>query len=306
MFRSLKTPKAEKFRPRRPWVAVFLSLTVTGLGQVYNGDPKRGMINFGFVYLVLSSAFVVLAYLSTPVILGIIFLIAFSVVPIRIAMQAYRQCKAQYPGLPRPWYTERWALAGIWLFMVFIVQTSYSEGMRYFVQAFKIPAASMLPTLVPGDHILVRKAYYGLKTPFVDEILYPFTPPERGDIITFKFPQDESKMFIKRVIALPGETIEIREKVVYLNAQKLDEPYVVFDEFDPRAHLVSERDNFEPVTVPENEYFVMGDRRDHSLDSRFWGFVPANKITGKASVIYWSWDSDLKSIRWDRIGRPLS
>jgi signal peptidase I len=306
MFRSLNILKATRLRPRRPWVAVFLSLTVTGLGQFYNGQPKRGVVYFVLAYLLILYVFVVLAYLSTSIIPGIIILTGAAVYQIIIAMDAYRQCKAHDPERPRPWYTERLVLVNIWLFLFFAVQPLHKEGMRYFAQAFKVPAASMSPTILPGDHILVQKAYYGLKTPFVDEILYPFTPPQRGDIIIFKFPRDESKMFIKRVIGLSGDTIEIREKVVYLNGRKLDEPYAVYKEFDSEAHVVPDRDNLGPITVPENSYFVMGDNRDHSLDSRFWGYVSANKITGKVSVIYWSWDSDLESIRWNRIGQPVS
>lgn len=172
----------------------------------------------------------------------------------------------------------------------------------FFVQAFKIPSGSMLPTLQIGDHILVNKFIYGTKIPFTDRIIIPFKTPQRGDIIVFKFPEDEKKDFIKRVIGLPGDVVEIRDKRVYINGKPLDEPYAVHR--DPHLYPpgVQPRDNFGPIIVPNDSYFVMGDNRDYSLDSRYWGFVKLNKIKGKAFIIYWSWDGRDRWVRWERIG----
>ena len=175
----------------------------------------------------------------------------------------------------------------------------------FVVQAFKIPSGSMIPTLDIGDHILVNKFIYGVRLPFTDFTLVPIRHPERGDVVVFKFPKDESKDFIKRVIGLPGDTLEVKNKAVYVNGQKMDELYAVHDESGELSSLMQGRDNFGPVSVPKHSYFVMGDNRDHSLDSRFWGFVDESKIKGEAFIIYWSWNGEAKWVRWNRIGKLI-
>ena len=172
----------------------------------------------------------------------------------------------------------------------------------FVVQAFKIPSGSMLETLQIGDHILVNKFIYGTHVPFTHIVLFPLRDPARGDIVVFRFPMDEKRDFIKRVIGLPGDTVEIRNKVVYVNGKRLEDPYVVHRD---QNIIPGERDNFGPVTVPEGSYFVMGDNRDGSFDSRFWGFVKREQILGKALVIYWSWDRERHWPRFDRIGRVI-
>ncbi|EGB14926.1 signal peptidase I [Pseudodesulfovibrio mercurii] len=178
----------------------------------------------------------------------------------------------------------------------------------FIVQAFKIPSGSMLDTLQIGDHLLVSKFAYDVRLPsdiWLDttdgKVLMKTGDPQRGDIVVFLFPEDESKDFIKRVIGLPGETLEVRNKVVYINGQPLDEPYVLHT----KADTLPVRDNFGPVVVPEGTYFVMGDNREGSYDSRWWGPVKRQKIVGKALVIYWSWGS-LTDIRFNRIGTMLN
>lgn len=167
----------------------------------------------------------------------------------------------------------------------------------FVVQAFKIPSGSMLETLQIGDHLLVNKFCYGLRVPFTDVFIVEFDGPEFQDIIVFKFPEDESKDFIKRVIGLPGDSIEIRDKQVYRNGKKLSEPYVQHTD----SNILPQRDNLPQLKVPEDKYFVMGDNRDESYDSRFWGFVDRDKILGRSWLIYWSWEG-LGEIRWQRIG----
>jgi signal peptidase I len=175
----------------------------------------------------------------------------------------------------------------------------------FVVQAFKIPSGSMIPTLDIGDHILVNKFIYGVRLPFTDTVLIPLKTPERGDIIVFRFPKDESKDFIKRVVGVPGDTIEVKNKDLYLNGQKQDEPYTLHGDNSSIPLSIQDRDNFGPVSVPQNAYFVMGDNRDHSLDSRFWGFVDFSKVKGQAFLIYWSWDKEAKWVRWNRIGKLI-
>ena len=172
----------------------------------------------------------------------------------------------------------------------------------FVIQAFKIPSGSMIPTLKIGDHILVNKFIYGTKLPFTDRIIIPLKRPNRGDIIVFKFPDDEKKDFIKRVIGLPGDIVEIKGKGVYINGSLIDDSYAVHS--DPMVYPsgIQPRDNFGPLTVPQDSYFVMGDNRDFSLDSRYWGFVKLNKIKGKAFIIYWSWNGEERWVRWERIG----
>lgn len=160
----------------------------------------------------------------------------------------------------------------------------------FVIQAFKIPTGSMIPTLVVGDHILVNKFIYGVKVPFTDEKILPLKEPEREDIIVFKYPEDPSRDFIKRIVAVGGDTIESKDKVIYINGKPVKEPYVQHTDDSIRPGGVEPRDNFGPITVPEDEYFVMGDNRDQSYDSRYWGFVDEKAIKGEALIIYWSWD----------------
>jgi signal peptidase I len=172
----------------------------------------------------------------------------------------------------------------------------------FIVQAFKIPSGSMLPTLQIGDHILVNKLRYGLRLPIVGKRVVKLADPRTGDIIVFVYPVDPQKDFIKRVVAGPGQTVEVRHKRVYVDGEPLDESYAHFADGPGDDSRLTPRDNYGPVTVPEDKAFVMGDNRDRSYDSRFWGFVPLDDVRGKAFMIYWSWDGDDRWVRWERIG----
>jgi|UPI0003B5560B signal peptidase I (EC:3.4.21.89). Serine peptidase. MEROPS family S26A len=164
------------------------------------------------------------------------------------------------------------------------------------VQAYKIPSGSMIPTLLVGDYILVNRLAYGLRIPYY-KYIFKWGEIKRGDVIVFVFPEDPSKDFIKRVIALPSETIEIRKKKIYIDGKEIEDKWGFFsdDYFGPP------RDDFGPFKVPPGHVFVMGDNRDESNDSRFWGPVNIQNIKGKAFVIYFSWDSNEKSVRFNRI-----
>jgi signal peptidase I len=163
----------------------------------------------------------------------------------------------------------------------------------------------MKQTLQIGDHILVNKFLYGVKIPYWNKTIIPFKEPRRADIIVFKFPQDPSKDFIKRVIGVGGDVVESRDKQLYVNHKRVNHDFGVHT--DP--HIISgklrPRDNFGPITVPKNSLFVMGDNRDESFDSRFWGFVDLKAVNGKAFIIYWSWDKQDFGVRWNRLGRML-
>jgi len=178
----------------------------------------------------------------------------------------------------------------------------------FVVQAFKIPSGSMEDTLLIGDHLLVNKFIYGTQLPFSDDPVLAIRQPERGDIIVFEFPEDKDKSyfkrrdFIKRVVGLPGDTIEIRNKNVFVNGERYITPEAVYKDGNLTA---GPRDNMPPVTVPDDNYFVMGDNRDRSYDSRFWRFVDRSAIKGLAFIKYWSWDSEKFMPRWGRIGRMI-
>ncbi len=180
----------------------------------------------------------------------------------------------------------------------------------FVIQAFKIPSGSMKQTLQIGDHILVNKFIYGVKIPYVDKIIIPIKKPRHGDIIVFKYPENPDLDYIKRVVGIAGDVVQIRNKQLYINDKRINNRYSVH--IDPHIFPagITPRDNFGPVTVPENSLFVMGDNRDNSTDSRFWGFVDLKAVRGKAFIIYWSWnkynsDSLLNYVRWNRLGNIL-
>jgi signal peptidase I len=174
----------------------------------------------------------------------------------------------------------------------------------FVVQAFTIPSGSMMDTLLIGDYILVNKFLYGPEIPFTDVHLPGLREPQRGDIIVFKYPNDENRDFIKRIVALGGETVQVRDNKVLVNGRPLDEPYVKPGSFtsSPSGHC-GYLYGCEPTVVPRGAYFVMGDNRDNSQDSRYWGFVRGDKIRGKAFLIYWSWDGDRHWLRWRRLAK---
>ncbi len=181
------------------------------------------------------------------------------------------------------------------LFFAFIIRT-------FFIAAYKIPSGSMLDTLLIGDHLLVNKFTYGIKNPLSGGYLTEGNEPQIGDIIVFAYPQNNDIDYIKRIVGLPGDIIEIRDKQLIRNGEAVQEEYVRFSE--PNS-IIPVRDNMHALTVPEGKYFVMGDNRDNSEDSRYWGFVDKELIHGKAWRFYWSWDSEETRPRISRIGRAV-
>ena len=173
----------------------------------------------------------------------------------------------------------------------------------FIVQAFKIPSSSMEPTLLVGDHLLVYKFIYGIRIPYTDIKFLQYNKPKRGDIVVFIFPKDRRKDFIKRVIGTEGEKVEIIHNKIYINGKVIDDPWGHFTM--PRSSI----EDYSPVKVPEGSLFVMGDNRDNSQDSRFWGFVNINEVKGKAFIVYFSlnWDAQslLHKIRWTRLGKLI-
>lgn len=198
---------------------------------------------------------------------------------------------------------------------------------QFVIEAFKIPSGSMIPTLTIGDHLLVNKFVYGPRIPFTDIRIFNWKEPKRGEIIVFRYPEDESINYIKRVVGLQGDKIEIRKGKLLINDQPValtdisvpdgseqstaypfyTKPKLYNEQLGSIAHQMQYlRDqsnlNFGPILVPKESVFVMGDNRDNSKDSRVWGFVKYEKILGRALIIYWSWDGNGRWLRWERIG----
>lgn len=202
----------------------------------------------------------------------------------------------------------------------------------FIMEAFKIPSGSMEGTLRVGDFLLVNKLVYGAELPFTGKRLPAVRPPAHGDVIVFKWPPDPSKNFVKRLVGLPGDTLSMEEGTLLRNGVKVEERYVTRSDPDgdasgedfrwQRDHLVKtaeasiayhpSRNNWGPIVVPEHHLFVLGDNRDNSLDSRYWGFVPDSMVRGEPFVVYYSFSPDstdrfdwLKRVRWQRIGERI-
>ena len=170
----------------------------------------------------------------------------------------------------------------------------------FVLQPFTIPSGSMLNTLLIGDCVMVNKFIYGIKIPFTNEYIVEMNEPQRGDVVVFEYPRNPSDDYIKRIVGVPGDTLTMRDKVLYVNGVKVSEPYAIYSR--PGQNLP--QDNFGPVTIPAGEYFMMGDNRDDSSDSREWGTVKRNALVGKAWRLYWSSDG-LSNLRWERIGMAI-
>jgi signal peptidase I len=160
-------------------------------------------------------------------------------------------------------------------------------------QNYRIPSGAMSETLQIGDHIIV------------DKIRYKILQPKRGDIAVFPFPESPSKDFVFRIVALGGETLKLINKGVFINGKRINEPYATHSETHIIPKNVQPRDNYEPITIPKDSVFVMGDNRDQSYDSRFWGFVKKASLKGRVKSICWSWDKEMFKVRWDRVGNEI-
>ena len=169
----------------------------------------------------------------------------------------------------------------------------------FVVQTFRIPSGSMEDTLLVGDFLIVNKFIYGIKVPFTDTRLPGIREPERGDIIVFEYPDPDPRArkenYVKRCIGLPGDVVELRNNVLYVNGERIEEDYIKLKPPTPRWS------DYGPIKVPEESYFMLGDNRNWSADSRDWGYMDVSLIQGKAVMIYWSWDASRARPRFDRI-----
>lgn len=293
---------------RQWWLAGLLSYLLPGLGQFYNGKLTKGLL-LHFCYstwggIVFSILFQMLRYpLSTPRILflGLLTVISF-IIHLFIIIEAIRDARRMGPEMHHSSY-QKWYIFLPVLVISLTVEYSISMAVRQNIaKPYRIPAASMEPTLLPGDYLISNQLYFSRHN------------PTRGDVIIHQYPPNPRITYVKRIIGVPGDTLSILNKIVYINGQPLDEPYIqhIFPNIQPASQ--SPRDNFGPVVIPQNEYFVLGDNRDNSDDSRYWGTVSRHLIHGKPAFIYWSWSNHLPAwkfvqriftVRPKRIGKLI-
>ena len=213
-----------------------------------------------------------------------------------------------------------------WIKSIFIALLIALFIKAFIVEAFVIPSTSMVPTLLVGDHVLANRFIYGIRVPSMyigkseiipggGKIIIPVSHPKDGDIVIFRFPKSPAIYFIKRCVGVPGDVLMMKDKILYRNGKKLKEPYVVHQDphiypknipsTSPFKTKFGSRDNWGPIKVPPHKYFMMGDNRDNSYDSRYWGFVPEENIVGKAFIIYGSWTWRPVDIRFNRFFKLL-
>jgi signal peptidase I len=300
-------PTAQRLVPRRPWLAALLSFLAPGVGQLYNGDPRRGWSLFAlFVGLDMTEALII-PHAAPIVVFAGLFLIALSVLALGIAtaIQAFRLAR-RIGATQIAWYQHAW----IYLLLVLLMPVAGAVAApEYKIQSFYIPSGAMTPTILVGDYLNVDKAYYRSYS------------PERGDVVMFKLPTDNSTVWIKRVIGLPGDHIQMKNGILYINDQpcpckRIEDflyhegnsmviPLAQYIETLPNGvqHPLIKMgdngplDNTQVYDVPPGKYFMMGDNRDNSRDSRIlsaFGYVPAGNVIGRAEFIYFSTDGQAR------------
>jgi signal peptidase I len=276
-----------KHRPRRPWLAGVANLAPP-LGHVYAGWPLRG-IALALVMTFISIGALLLTLrplgLTILVLWALILIIGYGV-PMVDAVLVARRSGKEYRLKP---YSRWYVYLVVFAIVVIVGETIKATLRSHIVQAYRIPAASMTPTLIVGDYILTDKTVYKSRS------------PKRFDLVIYEFPEDRKKVFVHRVVGLPGEMIEIRGKRVFINGTELAESHAYFPVTTRESVVIP--DSFGPFHIPLHSYFVLGDNRNSSYDSRYWGPVGGDKVHGLVSIIYFSWDSEKSAVRWDRIGK---
>lgn len=277
---------------RNPWIAGILTFFTIGLGHLYSGYAKKGIFLFFVGQLTLIAVVLPLLYYYPNAFVLLISLLLFLGFWGYCIIDAVMHTKKKRYGYTLKKYNKWYIYLGCWAFSTLIISPVVGSTIKVlFIQAYKIPASSLEPTILIGDNILAKK-WIEVRNGI-----------NKGDMVIFPFPEDTSIDYVKRVIAMSGDSIEIRNKIVFVNGKAIEEPYVIHKDPDIFPKGTIPRDNFGPVLIPEDGLFVMGDNRDYSNDSRFWGYVDKNSVEGKAYSIYWSWDKDNFCVRWDRIGK---
>jgi len=275
---------APRSRPRKPGRAVVATLIIPGLGHIYAGHPWRGLV-LAFAPLLITFPLLFWAIeggigrLALALAVGMALWLLIAADSARLARRAGNDYR-------RRWYNRWYVYVAVFL-LVGVVQDSLRGEIP--LKSFRVPAASMEPTLLVGDQFFTDKRVGS---------------PRRGEIIVFPLPDDPTKLLVKRVIGLTGDTVEIRDKKVVLNGEALDEPYAHFADGTGGA-MRPMRDRMPPLTVPAGRYFVLGDNRDRSYDSRFWGPISSATIVGRGAMVYFSWNARNYAVRWERIGKRI-
>jgi len=309
---------------RRPWVAFFLTQICPGLGQLYNGDLPWALISFLLSLLTAIVSTIWLFDTLQKLLIAVVFGLALD---LALSVQAYRRAR-QVKEMELRLY-QRWWVYILFTIVVYGVPDGYGLLMPSRIRSFQIPSESMVPNLLIGDRLVADGwAYWG-------------KDPQRGDIVVFDYPRDPATKFVKRLVGLPGDKIEMKQGELYLNEtivpqQRSPKPTVeegvwraaeYVENLGGVEHTIHraqpENDNnYGPVTVPPDQYFMMGDNRDRSMDSRVWGFVKRDALIGRMVYVYFSWDQlsydrmrsnnpgDLgaaifSGLRWDRIGHQV-
>ncbi len=290
------TPAAVRsdIRPRKPLVALLLSVC-PGLGQHYAGHLGRGILFY--ITLIVASWLAAIAFMSIGSKLSIVFLCVPFVGAALIAFDAWNCARRQSPDYRRQWFNRLWIYAGVFLTLLFTVNPLMDLLVgRHVVRAFFMTSSSMTPTILDRDIVLVNKLAF----------------PKRGEIALIQFGESKpgakltqliDDQFIKRVIAVPGDTLEIRNDTVWINGRKIDEPYANFSGM--LRFSSTEGSGYGPATLPPDSYFVMGDNRNESIDSRLLGFIGKEQIGGTVTKVFWSWNFEQDGIRWDRTAKSL-
>jgi signal peptidase I len=289
----------------RPWLAAVLSLLMPGVVHAYLGRVGRGaLVLAGTLVTALLVTFAEAAVLIRPsraiavISITLAFGVAFGFI-VFVARDAYHVARSA-PTTRRIGAALAFLVASVVLYEALVQPVS-----RCFVRPYTMPSASMAPTLLVGDHVMVDMLSFGARYRLwsLDRTLARFRPveaPRNGDVVVFSRPGDAEREFVKRVIAVAGETVELRDRQLWIDGEAVQEPFAVYRPGDAPAGR-----RFGPLTVPPDHVFVMGDNRDESADSRLWGPIPTEHVTGLVRAIYWSWDHAAGAVRWDRVGQSL-
>jgi signal peptidase I len=276
----------------RPWLAGLLQIVTPGLGNLYSGRPLHGLVLHVAVQGIVLFLALALLWLPWPVNF-LIPVAAAIVVTVFVIFDGFRCARAARPGFSLARY-NRWHVYILVVAVLAIVVAPEqvligSPTRAYVMQTFSTATTSMEPTVLLGDHVVVNKGAYA------------FSEPKRGDIILYRAMERPQTIFMKRIVGMPGETIEMRNREVFVNGKKIDEPYV--QSLRPSKDGTFNGDSMAPTVIPADAYFLLGDNRDNSLDSRFMGPVQRRQFLGKAKTIYFSSDPETHKPRWNRIGK---
>lgn len=276
-------------RPRRWWIAGLLGIASLGLGQLYNGQPRKIVLLLALAIVVLG-AYAALANTERFMVAMVATVAAALIVWLGSLIDAVVQSKRQEQSYELRPYNRVIVYVVYGLAVATGIEVATSIVKNQFVQAFRIPSGSMSPTLLPGDYVLADKRPAARR-------------PSRGDIAVFRFPKESRLMFLDRVVGVGGDTLELRDKALLIGSEPVPEPFTVHLDSEVRPAGGDPRDNFGPTVVPAQSYFVMGDNRDNSNDSRYWGPLPEHDVIGTVRGVYFSQDPQSGTIRWERIGR---